>query len=201
MLISDPPEHLRLFLQRNFLDEQLCRRIRAEARLSEGFPAPVYIDGTEGSVHESVRKTTSVNVSADTVSVIEQRLLDRRAAIAEYFGITLTDCERPQFLLYRSGDFFVRHQDGNTEQLEFDHLRIRKVSIVVFLNAASERIEPDSFQGGSLVFYEPEASQKDRVAYELNGEPGLLVAFPSETLHEVKPVISGERYIIVSWFR
>src|SRR5262249_61364258 len=99
MLISDPPEHLRLFLQRNFLDEQLCRRIRAEARLSEGFPAPVYIDGTEGSVHESVGKTTRVSVSADTVSVIEQRLLARRAAIAQYFGIIFADCALPQFPL------------------------------------------------------------------------------------------------------
>jgi predicted 2-oxoglutarate/Fe(II)-dependent dioxygenase YbiX len=38
------------------------------------------------------------------------------------------------FLRYQNGDFFVRHQDGNTHQLDFDHLRIRRISIVVFLN-------------------------------------------------------------------
>jgi hypothetical protein len=49
----------------------------------------------------------------------------------------------PQFLRYEQGDFFVRHQDGNTRQLDFDHLRVRRISIVVFLNVfqLSRRME------------------------------------------------------------
>jgi hypothetical protein len=35
---------------------------------------------------------------------------------------------------YGEGDFFVRHQYGDTGQLEFDHLRVRKASEVIFLN-------------------------------------------------------------------
>jgi SM-20-related protein len=34
----------------------------------------------------------------------------------------------------------------------------------------------------------------------LIGEPGLLVAFRSDVLHEVEAVTHGERYSIVSWF-
>ena len=37
--------------------------------------------------------------------------------------------------------------------------------------------------------------------FHLRGEPGTLVAFRSETTHEVTPVTHGERYSIVSWFR
>jgi len=37
--------------------------------------------------------------------------------------------------------------------------------------------------------------------YGLPGETGLLVAFAAETLHEVSPVTSGERFTIISWFR
>jgi PKHD-type hydroxylase len=30
-------------------------------------------------------------------------------------------------------------------------------------------------------------------------EQGKLIAFPSYTLHEVKPVTKGERYSLVAW--
>jgi len=29
----------------------------------------------------------------------------------------------------------------------------------------------------------------------------MLVAFTADTLHEVSPVTSGERFTIISWFR
>ena len=88
---------------------------------------------------------------------------------------------------YETGDFFVRHQDGNTDEQEFDHLRIRRISIVVFLN--------DSFAGGSLSFYDATTT------FALPGETGLLVAFKAETVHEVLPVTGGERFTVISWFR
>jgi SM-20-related protein len=101
--------------------------------------------------------------------------------------MSLTDCEPPQFLRYEKGDFFVRHQDGNDHQNDFDHLRIRRISIVGFLS--------DSFTGGSLTFYD------QTTTFPLMGETGLLVAFKSDIFHEVVPVTSGERFTFVSWFR
>jgi len=35
----------------------------------------------------------------------------------------------------------------------------------------------------------------------LKGEPGLLVGFTADMLHEVKPVVRGDRFTIISWFR
>jgi predicted 2-oxoglutarate/Fe(II)-dependent dioxygenase YbiX len=149
--------------------------------------APVYIEGTEGTVHETIRKTKSLHPANETMEWIHEGLSRQKPALEGHFGTSLTGCERPQFLRYEKGDFFVRHQDGNTHQLDFDHLRVRRISIVVFLN--------DSFSGGSLNFYDPATT------FALTGEPGLLVAFKADTFHEVVPVTSGERFTIVSWFR
>ena len=80
--------------------------------------APVYIEGSNEHVHETVRRTTSFHPDGDWFTSIHSRLLQHKAQLEEYFGQSLTDCEPPQFLHYREGDFFVRHQDGNTEQME-----------------------------------------------------------------------------------
>ena len=184
---SDGPAHFHLFLLRDFLDPDRCASLRAELAVAPTTQAPVYIEGTEGTIHETVRKTTSLHPADETIGEIRERLLRQKPALENHFGTSLTDCERPQFLRYQKGDFFVRHQDGNTHQLDFDHLRVRRISIVVFLN--------DSFSGGSLTFYDPATT------FALTGETGLLVAFKADTFHEVLPVTSGERFTIISWFR
>ncbi len=193
-----PATHFNLFLLRNFLDAKTCARLRAELAEAPTTQAPVYIQGTEGLVHETVRKTTSVHPVGETFEDIHARLFQQQSAIEQHFGETLHDCERPQFLRYEKGDFFVRHQDGNTRQLDFDHLRVRRISIVVFLNDFSVEPEDGCFSGGVLTFYD----QADQTTtFGLEGETGLLVAFTAETFHEVLPVTSGERFTIISWFR
>jgi len=185
--MPDGPAHFHLFLLRRFLDADTCASLLAELASAPTTIAPVYIEAAERTVHESVRKTTSLHPSQRTFTRIHERIAEKRSALESHFGATLTDCERPQFLRYRTGDFFVRHQDGNTDQHEFDHLRIRRISIVVFLN--------DAFSGGSLNFHD------DATTYALAGETGLLVAFKAETVHEVVPVTSGERFTVITWFR
>ena len=177
------------------MDADACANLKAELVESPTTQAPVYIEGTEGTIHEDIRKTTSLHPSAQTKSQIHERLLSQKSAIETHFGLNLNDCEPPQFLRYQKGDFFVRHQDGNTHQLDFDHLRIRRISIVVFLNDFSAEPEANCYSGGLLQFYD----QQD--TYGLPGETGLLVAFTADTMHEVSPVTSGERFTIISWFR
>jgi SM-20-related protein len=192
--VSDPA-HFNLFLLRNFLDADACANLKAELNLSPTTQAPVYIEGTEGTIHENIRKTTSLHPSEETKSQVHERLLSQKSALETHFGLNLNDCEPPQFLRYEKGDFFVRHQDGNTHQLDFDHLRIRRISIVVFLNDFSVEPEANCYSGGLLNFYD----QQD--TYDLPGETGLLVAFTADTMHEVSAVTSGERFTIISWFR
>jgi SM-20-related protein len=195
MAASEPVAHFNLFLLRNFLDADTCANLKAELAGAPTTQAPVYIEGAEGTIHETIRKTTSLHPSAETFSTVHERLLAQKSALETHFQLNLTDCEPPQFLRYKEGDFFVRHQDGNTKQLDFDHLRIRRISIVVFLNDFATESQPNCYSGGLLNFYD------EQDTYGLTGETGLLVAFAADTLHEVSPVTSGERFTIISWFR
>jgi SM-20-related protein len=188
-----------LFLLRNFLDAKACRDLIDEMCSSPITQAPVYIQGSEGSIHEDVRKTTSSHPSEETVTQVQNLMFAQKSALEAHFGHPLTDCERPQFLRYQPGDFFVRHQDGNTEQLEFDHLRIRRISLIAFLNDYAAQPKENCYSGGELSFYEKKDA--DAESFPLLGETGLLVAFRADTYHEVLPVTSGDRFTIISWFR
>jgi SM-20-related protein len=124
--------------------------------------------------------------------------MNRKTEIEAHFDVALSSCEAPQFLRYETGDFFVPHQDGNTP-LVHDHSRFRRISVVIFLSTPSAEPMRETYGGGSLVFHGSYATPSPTVS--VNPEPGTLIAFRSETTHEVTPVTHGERYTIVSWFR
>ena len=195
MSAPDLAAHFHLFLLRNFLDAGACAKLRAELLESPTTQAPVYIEGTEGVIHENIRKTTSLHPSSETITQVHEHLSKQKSSLETHFALRLTDCEPPQFLRYVKGDFFVRHQDGNTHQLDFDHLRIRRISIVIFLNDFSIEPRDGCYSGGTLNFYDGPTT------FSLPGETGLLVAFRADTFHEVVPVTNGERFTIISWFR
>ena|ERR1700687_903643 len=185
-----------LHLVRGFFDAETCRELITELRLSPAGPAVTYGQGGPGAVNERVRKVERLMPARETVEHVTQRLIDYRQEVGEHFGISLNGCEEPQFLRYRVGDFFVAHQDGNTGLVLLDTDRSRRISISIFLNRQSDTPETDAYSGGSLVFHDWRAGRELR----LDGETGTLVAFRSETTHEVTPVTDGERYAIVSWY-
>jgi SM-20-related protein len=199
---SELAERFGLLLIEEFLEARTCERIIAETRLARGGPATIYREGASSPVDESLRKTTRLLLSAETTAFVRRQLLEQKERVESHFQLALSDCEPPQFLFYKEGDFFVPHQDGNTEQLQFDHLRVRRISVVIFLNRQSMRPTPDTYCGGWLTFYEAGADPRRRdQGFNLAGEPGLLVAFRSDLTHEVRPVTSGERYSIVCWYK
>ena len=188
-----------LYMVRNFFDVETCAEFINELRRSPGGPATVYSRSELGSVDERVRKAARLAPSPETVERVRLRLLEYREEVAEHFGMSLADCEEPQFLRYRVGDFFVAHQDGNTGMLRSDREQSRKVSVVIFLNRQSQAPETDAYCGGSLVFSDWRA-RPPRKDFQLPVEAGTMVTFRSETTHEVIPVTHGERYSIVSWY-
>ena len=185
-----------LFIAKDFLASNVCREVVTEMDLAQGDAATVYTRTTSTAVDQGIRQTLRLRPSHEIVELIKTRLLAQQPALAEHFGVELTTGEEPQFLRYRVGDFFVAHQDGNTGLLRLD-TELRRVSLVIFLSRESELAQSDTYCGGSLVF----TNLRDGRKYSLPGEPGMLVAFRSETTHEVTPVTHGHRYSIVSWFR
>jgi SM-20-related protein len=191
------PNPYDLFLVRHFFDAPTCERIVAEMRAAEGAPAAVYGRGESGSVDVRARRTDRLSPSRETAEFLRRRLLVCRPEVEAHFGVGLRDCEEPQFLRYRTGDFFAAHQDGNTGLLRLESDAARRVSTVIFLSRQTEAPEPGAYCGGTLVFSDWRSGRED---YSLGGEPGTLVAFRSETTHEVRPVTHGERLSIACWY-
>lgn len=185
-----------LFTVKQFLEPDVCREIAAEMSAAQGDAATVYGRTTSGAVEQNVRRTLRLRPSTATVDSIIRRLWALKEQIEKHFAVALSECEDPQFLRYREGDFFVAHQDGNTGLMRLDTER-RLVSTVLFLSRESDSPQAGAHCGGSLVFTNLRTTEKVRVV----GEPGMLVAFRSETTHEITPVTHGERYSIVSWYR
>ena len=185
-----------LFIVKDWLAPDVCREIVAALNVAQGDAATVYGRTTTGAVERGIRQTLRLQPSEAIVQLTQRRLLDQQPVLEKHFGLKVFECEEPQFLRYGPGDFFVAHQDGNTGLLRLD-TELRRISVIIFLSRESELAGPDTYCGGSLVFTDYRTDRQCSVP----GEPGTLVAFRSETTHEVTPVTHGERYSIVSWFR
>jgi predicted 2-oxoglutarate/Fe(II)-dependent dioxygenase YbiX len=188
------------FVVGGFFDAQACEHLRADLRSAAGSAATVYVQGAASSVDERMRKATQVRPSPETVEFVSRRLFECKTEIGEHFKSDLSDCEEPQFLRYTVGGFFVAHQDGNTPLMLLERDRVRRVSVIIPLNHQSAGPEPGKYCGGSLVF-SGRMVDPDRKEIQESADAGTLVAFRSETTHEITPVTSGERLSIVSWYR
>lgn len=194
--MAEPSAWPDLFVARQFLEPGVCREIVAEMSAAQGDAATVYGRTTSGAVEQNIRKTLRIRPSVATVETIVRSLEALKDQVEKHFAVALNECEDPQFLHYREGDFFVAHQDGNTGMTLLETER-RLVSTVLFLSRESDSPQTGAYCGGSLVFSNLRTFEKVRVV----GEPGMLVAFRAETTHEITPVTHGERYSIVSWYR
>lgn len=122
----------------------------------------------------------------EQTSWIYQRLTDTVHQNNEkFFNFDLTMIENLQFTYYSSEEegCYKAHTDPNV----WKNPHNRKLSIVVQLS------DPSEYEGGELKLHnshEPTPITKQR---------GMVVMFPSYTLHEVTPVTKGERYSLVAW--
>jgi Rps23 Pro-64 3,4-dihydroxylase Tpa1-like proline 4-hydroxylase len=80
-------------------------------------------------------------------------------------------------LKYEATDHYLPHQDTG---LGFDG---RYFSVVCYLN--------DDFAGGRTLF--------PTLNYAMTPQAGQAILFPSSYLHGSEPVISGQKFVIVSW--
>ena len=103
---------------------------------------------------------------------------------ADYFGFDLTGFgEELQLTNYheaRQGNY-VWHQDFGSSGIS------RKLSMVLQLS------DPSEYEGGELQILtkrEPTSMPKKR---------GLITVFPAWTLHQVTPVVKGNRQTLVTW--
>jgi SM-20-related protein len=191
---------LGLFIHKNFLDPELCARCCRE--MNEAAQAQATIAGPDGTdvTDEKYRKVKWADVPAATTSLVETRLLALLPTLERHFNVALTGYEPLSYLIYREGDFFRAHADGNNDADAPVFLKERKVSVVIFLNGQAQQPADDSYCGGSLTFYGLiDDPRWLTYGFPLNSKPGLLIAFRSDVLHQILPVTYGKRYSIVGW--
>lgn len=201
---SDFFARLGLFIIKDFLDAESCQRLCLEARSATHTRALTRrYGGTDVTiVDESFRRAKSVKVSKQTRRLIKEHLLGVKPVLERHFNVELVDCQNPDFLVYKEGDFFRHHQDANYNHPGCpEEFKERQVSVVIFLNSQAEALKAGTYVGGSLTFYGliDDPAWKE-YGFPLVGEAGLLIAFRPDLYHQVSTITRGERYTIVTWF-
>jgi PKHD-type hydroxylase len=101
----------------------------------------------------------------------------------KFWNYDLDYIETLQFTSYKNvGDFYEKHVDQVSSGAHY-----RKLSFSVQLS------DPDSYEGADLILhFKPDGNP-------VNKKKGDMVFFPSHVLHEVTPLVKGERHSLVGW--
>jgi predicted 2-oxoglutarate/Fe(II)-dependent dioxygenase YbiX len=192
---------LSVYADRTAIPRSVCQEIVREMRACRANPALIERDGVKDIADRNVRSAGIIQVSAATAERAQARLLGLRPVLERHFQLELPTCDAPEFLRYQQGDFFEAHQDGLRPDEVSGSGKNRRVTVICFLNSSSPEAAIDTYSGGELILYgllqDPRAA---KLGIPVSGEAGLLIAFPSHTFHEVKPVTRGERFTLVSWY-
>lgn len=192
---------LGLFVVPDFLEPDFCQRYLLEAQSCHCSLAQLRRNG--GVItDESHRRTQQLQVAPSTIQEIKARLRGVMPQVASHFQLTLQELEPPSFYRYQVGDFFGVHRDVVEPDLPGSRFeKNRQISLILFLNGFAEVPSSTTFGGGTLTLYGLMGDPRSQnYGFPLEPEQGLLIGFPSQTWHEVKPVTHGERFTIVSWF-
>ena len=182
-----------LLVIEDYLDPAFCKYLSEHADRAVGRKLGVM--DTERSSHDQTYSKQSSGRITDLVAIdgVADELIPvfidaycRRLAPA--YGVKFEWFERPQILRYLPGGLYNKHADSEYWVKETDswvRSLDRDYSILLYLN--------DEFTGGEIAFVDFD--------FKLKPKRGMLVAFPADHRyqHAALPVITGKRYVIVSW--
>ncbi|HIK30437.1 MAG TPA: 2OG-Fe(II) oxygenase [Oscillatoriales cyanobacterium M59_W2019_021] len=202
-------QNLGLYIEPNFLPADFCSKLLDLGQLAQAKPALVWTPGINQNLDLSEdnhqRKTEQIEFDDAIFIKLRQYFHAVKPKLEHHFHLQLKSFQNPLFYRYKIGSFFGAHRDRCDREDAPDFLRDRQVSTVIFLNQQQEESHRDlidsAYCGGSLAFYGLiDDPRWQNFGFPVPSQPGMLVAFPSDRLHEVKKVTAGERYTIVSWF-
>ena len=101
-----------------------------------------------------------------------------------------------QYGIYPVGGKYDWHCDDETnDSIINDRKLTRKLSITIWLN------DPDEYEGGEFDIEVLGPREKGKRYKTLKLSKGSIVIFKSDKWHRVRPVTSGVRKSLVTWFR
>ena len=122
------------------------------------------------------------NEYSDVAYILEQMvniwdsILDPKLYTAKEFN----------YLKYGEGDKFTKHKDVIPADNANEKIRIFSTSTIIS--------KTDDLVGGEFIIYD-----NYNIGHEVNLEVGETIFFDSNRHHEVAPVISGVREVLVAW--
>jgi predicted 2-oxoglutarate/Fe(II)-dependent dioxygenase YbiX len=179
-----------------FLSPDECRALIAEIDAAEQAQAEIWGDGGFG-VHPDSRRGLIAALGSETEVLVQDRLWQVMEQLERRYCCEVSHISGVTALIYRDGDHFAAHSDGGGDDDAPAEVRRRRVSLVVALNDGMS-----DFSGGELEFYAgslPEVARRAEALSRVRSEPGLLIAFASNTIHRVAPVAGGQRYSLALW--
>jgi len=143
---------------------------------------PALIETMNLDQSANIRKSSAFFVAPDkSTSWVFERLAKTIRGINDtVYGFDVSQFrEGFQFTRYEVGEYYGPHFDIGSGKLTE-----RKLSLTVQLS------NPDEYSGGELIIYPEFVAPKDQ---------GTMTVFPSFMCHDVRPVLTGVRYSLVSW--
>lgn len=168
------------------LDPETCQSIVSRLQESEAWSAATVGSQSESgevlSIADDEFRSASVLFPEDAPSLftkIDARLDEVIGPLAKHiWGVDLAQREGTQIVRYRAGGHYDAHADAALD------LQQRYFTVLCYLN--------DDFAGGQTSF---------PYLGDLAVEPvaGRVVLFPSRYVHRAESVLSGEKYVAVTW--
>jgi SM-20-related protein len=214
LFLPNPYHKTPFLIIENFLSKQECAFIAKEAyndeKARQAKVKRMVLDSiVDPAVDKTIRKTLIHKASPLFEEMYTNKFLDTQGKIEEYFTAPLTTSTPLQVLLYKQGDFYIKHSDDSNEIINKEGQAIgfqlvapqRKITTVTFGTSHSSHTNSSLyyFNGGELVFNY--LYHKDGTQVSLKPKAGDMIAFPSNPFfsHEVKPVKKGFRLTLVQW--
>jgi PKHD-type hydroxylase len=156
-----------------------CRQIAARA---------TFVDGKVSNPHNKAKQNEQLHEPTayeNSAKLILQAML-RSEEFREFaFPAQIAP---PMLTRYKPGMSYGAHADAAFLQLPHGTVR-SDLSCTIFLN------EPTDYEGGSLHIRLADGSMRFKL------KPGQAIVYPSDTLHEVEPVTTGERLVAITFIQ
>jgi predicted 2-oxoglutarate/Fe(II)-dependent dioxygenase YbiX len=160
-----------IFIQENVIDIPTCEELI-------NFGLPKSRDIVNNSTNSSLKLKSCLLPLDHNISTILDSNWNKAI---EYFNAAIEFIEQYEIKYYNKGCFFGNHFDIMKNPI--DGLVDRKLTCSIQLSNEQD------YKGGDLLVLN-KAMPRTR---------GTMVVFPSKFMHQVRPVISGNRCVLITW--
>ena len=160
-------------------------QVEALRRIAAG---ATFVDGRVSNPHSKVKHNLQLH-EANAYQQAAQILLVALRGHEDFNNFAFpTFIAPPMLTRYGPGMRYGNHYDAAFIRAGNDTAR-SDLSCTIFIN------DPDQYEGGALCVH---LGTKD---LRFRGRAGSAIVYPSDSLHEVEPVTSGERLVAISFIQ